>query len=65
MTGLLAAAAGEQFPVRVLQSGAGFYLGTTSADGFPFSRESVEYWPSMTEAALALENGTWTQRTEP
>ncbi len=64
MTGQLAAAAGEQFPVRVLKSAAGFYLGTTSADGLPFSRESVEYWPSDVDAALALENGTWTQRTD-
>ena len=64
MTGQLAAAAGEQLPVRVLQSGGGFYLGTTSADGFPFTRESVEYWPSKQDAALALESGAWTQRTD-
>ena len=30
-------------PLQVLQSNAGFYLGTADDDG-PCSRESVEFW---------------------
>ena len=33
-------------PLQVLQSNAGFYLGTADDDG-PCSRESVEFWPRM------------------
>ena len=64
MTGQLAAAAGERLPVQVLKSAAGFYIGTTTADGFPFTRESTEYWASDVDAGKALEDGSWTQRTE-
>lgn len=64
MTGQLAAAAGERLPVRVLESAAGFYIGTVTTEGFPFSRESEEYWPEKSDAETALENSTWTQRTE-
>lgn len=64
MTGQLARASGLTLELQVLQSAGGFYLGTCTADG-PFSRESVEYWPSSTEAAVALKNGTWTQREHP
>lgn len=63
MIGQLARASGRSFEVRVLQSAAGFYLGTTDTDGFPYSRESVEYWPEEADAAVALTNGNWTQRT--
>lgn len=53
-------------PIIVLQSFNGFYLGTADEEG-PYSRESVEYWPSA-EAAQAALNGIqgvdWTRRTE-
>lgn len=53
---------GATLPVEVLESGAkGFYIGTADDDG-PYSRESMEYWPSREEAANALDTGTWTQR---
>lgn len=59
--GQLAQQCGATLPVEVLESGAGFYIGTADDDG-PYSRESMEYWPSREEAAKALDTGTWTQR---
>ena len=61
MIGKLAASCGFQLPLQVLQSAAGFYLGTSEL-GMPISRESVEYWPSADAAADALSNGKWTQK---
>ena len=49
MIGKLAASCGFQLPLQVLQSAAGFYLGTSEL-GMPISRESVEYWPSADAA---------------
>lgn len=60
--GVLAAAHGRcDLEVQVLQSAAGFYIGTCSDDG-PFTRESVEYFRTRDLAATALESGSWTQR---
>ena len=59
--GHLAAQFGYQLPVQVLQSGAGFYIGTAS-DAGPISRESTEYFPSRENAEAALDAGAWTQR---
>ena len=57
---------GIRLPLQVLQSAAGFYLGTFNEQG-PSSRESAEYWPSRDEAEQALANGpsAWTQRDHP
>lgn len=63
--GELARAAGMSFPLEVLQSRAGYYLGTRDAEGLPYSRESAEYWRQADQAASALEHGRWTQRREP
>lgn len=54
---------GEKLPLQVCKSGAGFYLGTTTAEGEPNTRESAEYWPNRRDADAAL-NGRkmWTQR---
>ena len=52
---------GLRLPVRVMRSAAGYYLGTQSDLG-PVSRESVEYWPTESQAASALSNGEWSQR---
>lgn len=53
-----------RLPLQVLQSAAGFYIGTAD-EGGPVSRESAEYFGSRQKASLALEKGTWTQRDEP
>ena len=63
MIGKLAASCGFQLPVQVMQSAAGFYLGT-SEFGMPFSRESQEYWGTKKEAEDALKHGTWTQKQD-
>lgn len=65
--GQLARQAGLDLPLKVLPSTSGYYLGTADDDG-PFSRESVEYWPSEEAAqrALAGQAGkAWTQRLAP
>jgi len=63
--GYLAKMAGAQLAVRVLQSGAGYYLGTQTSDGQPFSRESAEYFLTASDARKALSEGAWTQRPHP
>ena len=63
--GRLAAVAGQAFPLVVCESRAGFYLGTREEDGAPFSRESVEYWPTAAAAEAARAAGAWTQRLSP
>lgn len=50
--------------LTVLKSAAGFYIGTID-DAGPVSRESVEYYPTLDQAAEALFCSTWTQRTNP
>lgn len=52
---------GLELLLEVLKSAAGFYIGTSTQDG-PYSRESVEYWPTDAKAREALKNGIWTQR---
>jgi hypothetical protein len=55
---------GERLPLQVLHSPAGYYIGTSDHDG-PASRESVEYFPTLTAARHALDTGAWTQRSTP
>ncbi|MCK6391658.1 MAG: hypothetical protein L6Q40_11680 [Azonexus sp.] len=64
MTGQLASQCGEKFPLRVMSSAAGYYIGTADSDGFPFSRESEDYWPTAEDAQSALDSGNWSQRME-
>jgi len=54
---------GESLPLQVLQSAAGFYLGTLQ-DDMPYTRESMEYWPTKDQAerAMAIGEDAWTQR---
>ena len=61
MIGKLAASCGFNLPVQVMQSAAGYYLGTTES-GLPMTRESAEYWATSQEASGALESGNWTQK---
>lgn len=63
--GRLAAAVGQVFPLKVCRSRAGYYLGTRDVAGLPFSRESVEYWPTAAAAEAARAAGMWTQRLTP
>jgi hypothetical protein len=55
--------------LRVLQSGAGFYIGTVydNPEGYtePGSRESYHYYPTREEAEQALEQQSWLQRDHP
>lgn len=57
---------GVSLPLEVMHSARGFYLGTCQ-DEMPYSRESVEYWPTYDAAEAALEAGpdAWTQRDHP
>ena len=52
---------GKHFPLQVLRSNAGYYIGTIDEDGFPLSRESKEYFRKQAEADQALAKGIWTQ----
>lgn len=56
--------AGKRLPLQVLQSAAGFYIGTSDELG-PVSRESAEYFRKRSSAELALERNEWTQRDHP
>ena len=53
-----------ELPVTVLESRAGFYLGT-QAEGLPVSRESAEYFADRKLAEAALKSGNFTQRVNP
>lgn len=52
----------QQGQLQVLRSAAGFYIGTLDREGFPYSRESVEYFKSREVAETALATGQWTMR---
>ena len=56
---------GQEFNLRVMNSRAGFYIGTQNNQGEPVSRESVEYWRLSDDAQKALHTGSWTQKWEP
>lgn len=51
----------KRLPLTVLQTRAGFYIGTMD-EGEPCSRESVEYFAHRELAEFALKQGGWTQR---
>jgi hypothetical protein len=57
--------AAYELPLEILESAAGYYIGTCHLEQGPFSRESEEYFPSAQAARNALENGVWTQRLNP
>ncbi len=57
-------ALGVALPLQVLESAAGFYIGTADENG-PCSRESVEYWSERGAAEAALRHVAFTQRMEP
>mgnify|MGYP005811454039 CR=1 FL=1 len=56
-------------PIEVMKApnGLGYYLGTKYQDPevgapVPYSRESVEYWPTKHAAEKALQAGDWIPR---
>jgi hypothetical protein len=51
-------------PLQVLQSRAGFYIGTEDNQG-PVSRDSAEYWETREAAQQALDDNAFTQREYP
>ena len=55
---------GQELPLEILPSRAGYYLGT-QCDGEPYSREGREYYKTRHEAEAALKSGQWTQRPSP
>lgn len=54
---------GQPLEVKVLRSGAGFYIGTFCVDHGPVSRISQEYYPTAQVTQAAFENGSYTLRT--
>ncbi|MBH3329870.1 hypothetical protein I5L56_09570 [Pseudomonas oryzihabitans] len=55
--------ADNNYPLQVLKSHRGFYLGTLDDEGMPFSRESSEYFRSHRAAENALNSGKWTRHS--
>lgn len=55
---------GKKLPLNVLQSAAGFYIGTFDEEG-AVSRESNEYFRSFESCNYALQNGEWSQKENP
>lgn len=51
--------------LQVMDSNAGFYLGTWTKDLGSISRESEEYFKTHDAATAALGSGEWTQRVTP
>lgn len=59
---------GVTLPLKVLDSPAGYYLGTLDEEGMPYSRESVEFWRKREQAEAAFKDTSrrlWTQRLHP
>ncbi|MAO61081.1 MULTISPECIES: hypothetical protein [Alloalcanivorax] len=56
---------GLALPLRVMHSGAGYYIGTGSDELGPVSRESEEYFPNRGAAEAALKASNWTQKQTP
>ena len=60
MYGFIAKNLGLNLPLQALKSNRGWYIGTTY-EGQPFSRESVEYYPTKDAALAAIASGDFTQ----
>jgi hypothetical protein len=56
---------GKTLPLQVMQSQAGFYIGTANEDGLPCSRESNGYFSTREKAQKALDSGEWSQKESP
>src|SRR5262249_26047399 len=53
---------GSEFPVKVLRSAAGYYLGRWCPRCGPYERVSVSYFPSRAAAEKALASGEYDSR---
>jgi hypothetical protein len=60
--GKLAEASGEKLEIQVMESAAGYYLGTRDGADDPVSRESEDYYRTEEQAQKALKESNWTQR---
>lgn len=56
---------GRERQLEVMQSNAGYYIGTSCDEGWPNTRDSVEYFGTPEEAQAALDNNTFTPRLHP
>lgn len=56
---------GKNLPIQVMQSRAGYYIGTANEDGLPCSRESHEYFSTEEKAQQALDSDSWSQKESP
>ena len=63
-TAYLASCYGYILEPQILQSKAGFYIGTVDALNEPVSRESEEYYLTYGDASEALYRQEWTQRPD-
>jgi hypothetical protein len=55
----------EVSELKVMHSAAGYYIGREQWEygcWFPYSRESMRYWPTFKEAYAALVTGVWANR---
>lgn len=52
----------QGYEVTVLESYAGYYIGTHDEEGFPNCRLSQQYYKTKDEAEEALEGRTFTER---
>lgn len=50
------------YPIEVLRSGAGYYIGQFCPEEGPISRLSEQYWKKEADAQAALKSGNWTKR---
>lgn len=55
----------QKLKIKVLESAAGYYIGTFHPEYGPYSRESARYYKTKEEAQYALENDLWPSRTIP
>lgn len=53
----------RSYPIEVLRSAAGYYIGQCCPEEGPISRLSAEYWKKEADAQAALESGDWTKRS--
>lgn len=52
----------SSYPIEVLRSAAGYYIGQCCPEEGPISRLSVQYWKTESDAEAALVSGNWAVR---
>ncbi len=53
---------GKKLKIEVLESAAGYYIGTFCPNCGPVSRESILYWRDFETASDALNTDNWQRR---